>query len=157
MAGRRIRPGIVRWLSGLLASVLLVAAMNGLLVLLEPWLLPLRAVYFLAVVPVAIIWGTGLAALTALLSAVAYDYLFIPPAHTLKIPNVQNTVALGAFLLTAVVLGWLVTRLRRTAVESGRLAQEQAALSQEQAALRRVATLVAQGAPAPGSLLGGRA
>ena len=44
------------------------------------------AVYFLAVVPVAIVWGTGLAALTALLSAVAYDYLFIPPAHTLKIP-----------------------------------------------------------------------
>ena len=71
MARRRMRPGVVCWLSGLLASVLMLAAMSGLLVLLSPWLLPLRAVYFLAVVPVAIVWGTGLAALTALLSAVA--------------------------------------------------------------------------------------
>ena len=63
-----MRPGIVCWLSGLLASVLMVAAISGLLVLLRPWLLPLRAVYFLAVVPAAIAWGTGLAALTALLA-----------------------------------------------------------------------------------------
>jgi signal transduction histidine kinase len=34
-------------------------------------------------------------------------------------------------------------------VESGRLAQEQAALAKQQAALRRVATLVARGAPPP--------
>jgi signal transduction histidine kinase len=80
---------------------------------------------------------------------VAYDYLFIPPAHTLKIPGLQNTIALGAFLVTAVVLAGLVARLRRSAVESGRLSQQQAALSQEQAALRRVATLVARGAPPP--------
>jgi signal transduction histidine kinase len=142
-----MRPGMVHWLSGLLVSGLLVAAMSGLLVLLRPWLLPLRAVYFLAVVPVAIAWSTGLAALTAVLSAVAYDYLFIPPAHTLKIPGTQNSISLGAFLVTAVVLGGLAARLKRAAVESARLSQEQAALSQEQAALRRVATLVARGAP----------
>ena len=127
----------------------MVAAISGLLVLLRPWLLPLRAVYFLAVVPAAIAWGTGLAALTALLSAVAYDYLFIPPAHTLKFPGSQNTIALGAFLVTAVVVGGLAARLRREAVKSGRLSREQAALSQEQAALRRMATLVARGAPPP--------
>jgi signal transduction histidine kinase len=142
-----MRPGTVRWLTGLFASVLLVAAMSGLLVLLKPWLLPLRAVYFLAVVPVAVGWGTGLAAITAVLSAVAYDYLFIPPAHALKIPGLQNTISLGAFLVTAVFVGGLVARLKRAAAESGRLSQEQAALSQEQAALRRVATLVARGAP----------
>jgi len=83
---RWVRPSIVRWLSGLLASVLMVAALSGLLVLLRPWLLPLRTVYLLAVVPVAIVWGTGLAALTAVLSAVVYAYLFIPPSYSLKIP-----------------------------------------------------------------------
>ena len=88
-------PGLARRPSGLLISLLLVAAMTGLLVLLRPWLLPLRAVYFLAVVPVAVVWGTGLSALTAVLSAVAFDYLFIPPAHTLKIPGLQNSIALG--------------------------------------------------------------
>jgi signal transduction histidine kinase len=142
MAERRIRPGIVRWLSGLLASVLLVAAVSGLTVLFQSWLLPLRVLYILAVVPVAIVWGTGLATLTAVLSAVAYDYLFIPPIHTFMIADSQNSIALGVFLVTAVVVGGLAARLRRAAVDSGRL-------SDQQAALRRVATLVARGAPPP--------
>jgi signal transduction histidine kinase len=137
-----MRPGIIRWLGGLLASVLLVAAISGLLVLLKPLLLPLRTVYILAVVPVAIVWGTGLAALTAVLSAVAFDYLFIPPAYSFKIADSQNTAALGVFLITAVIVGGLAAQMRRAAVESGRL-------SQEQAALRRVATLVARAAPPP--------
>jgi signal transduction histidine kinase len=137
-----IRPGAVRWLSGLLASVLLVAAVSGLQVVFKHWLLPLRVVYILAVVPVAIVWGTGLAVLTAVLSAVAYDYFFIPPAHSLKIADAQNTITLGVFLITAVVVGGLAARLRRAAVESGRL-------SEQQAALRRVATLVARGAQSP--------
>ena len=144
-----MRPGIVRWLGGLLAGALLVAAVSGLQVLLKTWLLPLRVLYILAVVPVAIVWGTGLAALTAVLSALAYDYLFVPPVHALKIADPRNNVALGVFLVTAVIVGGLAARLRRSAVEAGHLSQEQAALSQEQAALRRVATLVARGAPPP--------
>jgi signal transduction histidine kinase len=142
MAGRRIRSGIVRWLSGLLASVLLVAVVSGLTVLFQRWLLPLRVLYILAVVPVAIFWGIGLAALTAVLSAAAYDYLFIPPIYSFKFSDPRNTVTLAVFLVTAVAVGGLAARLRRAAVESGRL-------SEEQAALRRVATLVARGAPPP--------
>jgi signal transduction histidine kinase len=142
MARRRVRPGMVRWLSGLLASVLLVAAVSGLTVLFQRWLLPLRVLYILAVVPVAIIWGTRLAVLTAVLSAAAYDFLFIPPIHTFRIADPRNSVALGAFVVTAVAVGGLTGRLRRAAMESGRL-------SKEQAALRRVATLVAQRTPPP--------
>jgi signal transduction histidine kinase len=135
-----MRPGTIHRLSGLLASALMVAAVSGLLVLFQRWLLPLRVLYILAVVPVAIVWGTGPAVLTAFLSAVAYDYLFIPPVHSFAIADWRNAVALGIFLVTAVVVGGLAARMRRTAVESGRL-------SEEQAALRRVATLVARGAP----------
>jgi K+-sensing histidine kinase KdpD len=54
----------------------MVTAVTGLFVLLRPWLLPLRVVYVLAVVPVAIVWGTRLAVLAAVLSGVAYEYLF---------------------------------------------------------------------------------
>jgi signal transduction histidine kinase len=135
-----MRPGIIRWVSGLLASVLMVAAVSGLTVLFHPWLLPLRVLYILAVVPVAIVWGTGLAALTAVLSAVAYGYLFVAPTHSFKLADSRNNITLGVFLITAVVVGGLAARLRRSAVESG-------LLSEEQAALRRVATLVARGAP----------
>jgi len=142
-----MRPGILRRVSGLLASVLLVAAISGLTLLFQRWLLPLRVLYILAVVPVAIGWGADLAALTAVLSAAAYGYLFVPPTHSFKFPDARNTVALGIFLVTAVAVGALSARLKRAAAESGRLSQEQAALSREQAALRRVATLVARGAP----------
>jgi K+-sensing histidine kinase KdpD len=51
----------------------------------------------LAVVPVAIVWGTGFAALTAVLSALAYAYLFIPPVHTFKIADPRDGIALGVF------------------------------------------------------------
>jgi K+-sensing histidine kinase KdpD len=98
MAERRIRPGIVRWSSGLLASVLLVAAVSGLTVLFQPWLLPLRVLYILAVVPVAILWGTGLATLTAVLSAVAFDYLFVPPTYSLKIADARNNELFSSWL-----------------------------------------------------------
>ena len=134
---------MARWPSGLLASVLLVAAVSGLQVLFKTWrLVPLRVLYILAVVPVAVVWGTGLAVLTAVLSAVVYEYLFVPPVYSFNLADWRNDVALGVFLVTAVVVGGLAGRLRRAAVESGRL-------SQQQAALRRVATLVARGAPPP--------
>jgi signal transduction histidine kinase len=142
-----MRPGVVRWLSGLLASVLLVAAVSGLLELLKPWLTPRQVLYILAVVPVAIVWGTGLAVLTAVLSAVTYEYLFVAPTYTFEFSDWRNDVALGVFLVTAVTVGELAARQKRAAVESGRLAQEQATLAKQQAALRRVATLVAHGAP----------
>jgi signal transduction histidine kinase len=138
MAGRWMRPSIARWLSGLLASVLMVAAVSGLDVLLEPWGAPLRVLYVLAVLPAALVWGTGLAVFTAVLSAVVFDYLFVPPVHTLVIPDSRNSVALGVYLVTAVATGVLAARLQRAAQSATRL-------SDEQAALQRVATLVAQG------------
>ena len=140
MAGRWMRPGIARWLSGLLASVLLVAAASGLDALLKPWVSPLLAIYVLAVMPVAVVWGTGLAVFAAVLSAAVYDYLFVPSAHSLRVADLRSAVALGVYLVTAVVTGVLAARLRKAALATARL-------SDEQAALQRVATLVARGAP----------
>jgi signal transduction histidine kinase len=131
---------MVRWLSGLLASLLVVAAASGLDALLRPWVTPLLAIYVLAIMPVAVVWGTGLAVFAAALSAVVYDYLFVPPVHSLRVPDLRSAVALGVYLVTAVVTGVLAPRLRKAALAAARL-------SDEQAALRRVATLVAQGAP----------
>jgi signal transduction histidine kinase len=133
---------IVRWLSGLLASVLLVAAVSSLVALLDPRVPApyLLVLYLLAIMPVAIVWGTGLAAVTAVLSAAVYVYEFIPPVPTLAVAEPDSVVALGLFLITAVVVGQLAARLRRAARESARL-------SEEQSALRRVATLVARSVP----------
>jgi signal transduction histidine kinase len=132
-------PPMPRWLSGLLATVALVAAVSGLLVLVEPHApaLGLSVLYLLAVVPVAIVWGVRLAIVASLLSAAAIAYLFLPPRGSFQVDDSRSVLVLVALLLTSVVVAELAARLRRRARESARLAEEQAAL-------RRVATLVAQ-------------
>ncbi len=141
MAQRRVKP-IISWLSGLLTSVILVAAVTGLDLILQPRtgrLAYVAFLYVLAIMPAAIGWGTGLAVVTAVLSAAVFNYVFIPPrfAFNFSGPNLLGAVA---FLVTAVVVGQLADRLRRAAADSARFAEEQAAL-------RRIATLVARSAP----------
>jgi signal transduction histidine kinase len=133
---------IARWLTGLLADVLAVAALTGLAGLLNPHVsaLNLWVLYVLPVMLIAMKWGTGLAAITAVMSAVAFSYFFLPPEHTLATTDLQSLVGLGVFLITAAVVGQLAGQMRRKA-------RELAHLAEEQSALRRVATLAAQ----PGS------
>ena len=139
MAGRWTNPSTGRWLRGLLVSVALVAVISGLVALLEPHVpvLSLLVLYLLAVLPVAIVWGTVLAAVTSILSTVVFAYLFVPPRGSIQVTDWRELVAMAVFLVTAVVVGELAARSRREAQESARL-------SEEQSALRRVATLVAQ-------------
>ena len=115
----------MRWLSGLLASVVMVAAMSGLVAFLTPRIpaLYLLVLYLLVIMPVAIVWGTGLAAVTAVLSAAVYAYEFLAPVHSFAVADTSSAVALGVFLVTAVVVGQLAARLRRAALESARLSQ----------------------------------
>ncbi|POX52790.1 DUF4118 domain-containing protein [Streptomyces sp. Ru72] len=143
MARRRVRLPTRRWLNGLLASVALVAATTGVIAILGRHISPLHllVLYLLAVLPVAVIWGTRLALVTSVLSVLAYVYLFVPPVHSFELADSESGIALGVFLLTAAVVGELAARLRRAALASARL-------TEEQSALRRVATLVARSAPA---------
>jgi signal transduction histidine kinase len=133
---------VARWLRGLVVSVIAVAAVSGLIALLEPHLpvLSLLVLYILAVLAVAVGWGTTLAVVTSILSAVCFAYLFLPPTGSIRVTDWRELVAMGVFVITAVVVGELAARSRRQT-------QEAARLSEEQSALRRVATLVAQAGP----------
>jgi len=134
-----LRRPSARWLSGLLAGALTVAALTGLVGLLNPHVpaLNLWVLYVLPVMLVALKWGTGIAVVTAVFGAGAFSYFFLSPQHTLAITDLPSLAGLGVFLVTAVVVGQLAARMRQKAQESGRFAEEQSAL-------RRVATLAAQ-------------
>ena len=136
MPWRLLSPRAGRWLGGLLASVAMVAALTGVIAVLEPHLpdLSLLVLYLLAVLPVAIVWGARLAVLTSLLSVVAFATL-LPPRGSLWVNDSRSLVALAVFLVTSIVVAELAARSRRAALVSARLGQEQSAL-------RRVATLV---------------
>jgi len=120
-------------------SVALVGAISGGIQLLQPHVpVPsLLALYLLAVVPVAVVWGAWFAVLASLLSGAAFVLLFSPPRYSVRVDHLWDLFALGIFLVTSVVVGELATRWRRQARNSARL-------TEEQAALRRVATLVAR-------------
>jgi signal transduction histidine kinase len=132
-------PPMPRWRSGFLVTVLLVAAVSGLLVAVESHApaLSLSVLYLLAVVPVAIVWGVRHAVVASLLSTASFAYLFLPPRSSLEVDDSRSLLVLLALLVTSIVVGELAARLRRRARQSAWLAEEQAAL-------RRVATLVAQ-------------
>lgn len=142
MARRLGEAVVARWLSGLLVSVAMVAAVSGLIALLDPQVpaLSLLVLYILVVLPVAVVWGTGLAMVASVLSIVFFAYLFAAPLGSVRSAQSRDLAAMGVFLVTAVVVGQQTARARR-------LARESARLSEEQSALRRVATLVARGAP----------
>jgi signal transduction histidine kinase len=115
-----------RWLAGLLASAALVAAVSSLVALAETSIPPLYllVLYVLVVLAVAIVWGTALAVVAAVLSAAVFAYLFVPPDSKFEPADWKGTAALGVFLVTAVVVGGLAARLRHAAVQSRRLSEE---------------------------------
>jgi signal transduction histidine kinase len=139
-------------LTGLVVLPLLTAGLRQLGAALS---LPSQMLlYLLAVVVVALVGGL-LPALTAAVAAAALlAYYFIPPDN-FAVADLNDVVALVAFVLVAGAVSSLVGQAARRAREAETLATVIAAsreelrwLADEQAALRRVATLVARGVPA---------
>jgi signal transduction histidine kinase len=136
-----------RWLSAVLASAALVAAVSAVIALLEPRVpaLGLGVLYLLAVLPIALVYGSAAAGAVSVTSMAAFTYFFLPPRYTLDPGTPDRWSVLAAFLVAALVVSELAARSQREARRSVRLAAEQARLAEEQAALRRVATLAAHG------------
>jgi two-component system, OmpR family, sensor histidine kinase KdpD len=63
--------------------------------------------YLLAVLLVAGYWGLWLALPTAVVSALAWNFFHIPPTGRFTIEEEENWVALGVFLVAAVVVSAL--------------------------------------------------
>jgi signal transduction histidine kinase len=97
-------------------------------------------VYLLGALVVAIGWGTGLAAVTSVVSALSFGYFRDWPNDAFDPTDLRNWVVIGVFLLITLMANSLAGVARARAAEAERTADRQAAL-------RRVATAVAQGLP----------
>ena len=127
---------------------LLLAAAVAAPVAVAAALMPLRGhistanvalLMIVAVVPVA--FGRRVAAIAAAASAaLAFGFFWTPPVFTLNHWSGQDLVGIALYLAVGLVVGELARQNRRHRTK----AEE---LTREQAALRRVATLVAKGAP----------
>lgn len=113
-----------RPLRRLLVAALLSLAAVGLVSLaiaaLEPLapVLSLGVLYLFAVLPVAAVWGLPFAIPVSIVSMLAFNWLFLPPTHTLQLADSENWVALAVYLLTAIIVSGLSARARRRAAEA---------------------------------------
>jgi two-component system, OmpR family, sensor histidine kinase KdpD len=102
-----------------------VALVTGAIYALRPVapVLSLGVLYLFAVLPVAALWGLPYAVAVSIVSMLAFNFLFLPPTHTLRLADSENWVALAVYLVTAVSVSELAAHARRRADEAGRLAR----------------------------------
>jgi two-component system sensor histidine kinase KdpD len=113
-------------LSALAVSVLLVAASTLLVGALTPRV-PVRSAgvfYLLAVLGASSVFGLWWGLATSLASALAFNFFFLPPEHTLVVNSSSDWLALAAFAVTAVVTSDLAGRERAGREEAARRAEE---------------------------------
>jgi two-component system sensor histidine kinase KdpD len=72
----------------------------------------LSVVYIPAILIVSAVWGGGLGALTAVLSAAAFNFFQLPPTGHFTIHDSRNWVALVTFLVVAMLASWLAEVVR---------------------------------------------
>ena len=81
-------------------------------------------IYLVGVLGVSSIYGLWWGLATSVASALAFNFFFLPPAHTLVINSSSDWASLAAFALTALVTSNLASRARRERDEATRLAAE---------------------------------
>ncbi len=125
-----------RTATGVLAAIVAVAVTTALI-------FPLRQIvpavstgvtYLLAVLVVSTVWGLRPGLLTAVLSALCFNWFHIPPTGRFTIAEGQNWVALGVFFAAAAIASYVAELARSRAADADRRRRE-ASLSAEMARL----------------------
>lgn len=123
---KRRREGTPSVAVGVAVSVLSVAIVTALIY-------PVRSVapavsagviYLLAVLLVSTLWGLWLGIFTAFLSATAFNWFHIPPTGRFTIGEAENWVALGVFVVTAIVVSSISDLSRSRAIQAERRRRE---------------------------------
>jgi two-component system sensor histidine kinase KdpD len=69
-------------------------------------------IYLLAVVLLALKFGRGPVLVAGALSALAWNFFFLPPRFEFTITNAEDAILFGTYFVVALVLGQLVARIR---------------------------------------------
>jgi two-component system sensor histidine kinase KdpD len=112
--------------AGLLATVAVVAAGTGLVYPLKSVApaVSLGVVYIPGVLLLSSLWGWRIGVLSAVASALAFNWFHIPPTGRLDIAANRDAVALVVFAIVAVMSSWLAEAARARAAEARRRREE---------------------------------
>lgn len=97
-----------------LAGAGIVAACTGVCFLLFPHveLDDLIMIYLIGVVVIATTFGLWPSVATAAMSALAFDFFFVPPYLTFIVHDLKSLVTIGVMFVVAVIMGGLTDRVR---------------------------------------------
>ncbi|WP_313523752.1 sensor histidine kinase KdpD [Shinella sp.] len=114
---RFVLPGIASYKQSVLIAVALSAATAavGKLVYVFAELPNISLLFLLAVLGAAVLGGYVSAFIAAVLSALAYNFLFIDPLHTFTITAPHEVFALIVFLSVAIIAGGFASRIKEQA------------------------------------------
>ena len=129
-------------------GALTVAACTAIAGIMFPYFAPanLIMVYLVGVVLIASRWGRGPSILAAILSVVAFDFLFVPPYLTLAVSNTEYVITFVVMLLVALVISTLTVRIQEQAEIARQRERRTAALyslSRELASTRNLDGMIA--------------
>jgi two-component system sensor histidine kinase KdpD len=105
---------LVRAYAGSLAMVAM-STLVGLWIAPRWGTAPVDMIYLPAVLGAAALWGLGPGLLAGVISALAYNFFFTAPVHTLRIDRVADVVTVTVLLIVALVTGRLAAGIRRQA------------------------------------------
>jgi two-component system, OmpR family, sensor histidine kinase KdpD len=125
---------------GIVTAIVVVAIGTGIVALLEQVAEPisLGIVFIPGVLLIATVWGLWMGIGTAVLSALAFNFFYLPPLRELTINAQHDIVALVVFVIVAIASGTLAELARARAAESERRREE------ADRALREAAELAAE-------------
>jgi two-component system sensor histidine kinase KdpD len=108
------RPPAASPASEYLAVLLVLAALTlaGWLVVPHSGYMAVGLFYMLAVIVLSLRVGRGPVFVAAVVSALTWDYLFIPPVFTFTIGKLEDRLMFGTYFVVALVSGHLTARIR---------------------------------------------
>ena len=132
-AGSKPVPSGKAWGSplGYLVSILLVAAFTALAAAVHAFggLANVALVYLIPVLMAASLYGLRTGVFTGIVSALAYNFFFLPPIYSLTIQDPENVLTVAVFIAVAIVNSQLAARVRVQANLAERSSGQNAALA----------------------------
>jgi two-component system sensor histidine kinase KdpD len=107
---RRRTPRLALDLRGYLVSLALLAAVTAANYFLQRYVEPvsLYAIYLVAIITIALLFGTGPSVWASILSLLAYDFFFTAPKYTLAVKHPGDAISALVFFLASIAIGQLI-------------------------------------------------
>lgn len=112
------KPSVYPKPKNILYSILLVTLVSIFTMLVFPGidLTNISMIYLMAVVVSAVFWGMPSAIVTAVVSILAFDFLFVPPQFSFRISDAQYAITFIGMFVVGVVISYFVVRAKETAI-----------------------------------------